>query len=136
MWSSSLCLKIDIVPSIMFRKNMRTATHLNSSSLSLPPDSYIYRIIPISDGLTFASISSDDSLRLFNANTLQLTHGEPFTKAHDGVTCLERLSTDPNCILTAGRDAAVRCWDSRSRGTTFELNDRKLILSVLNSLQR
>ncbi|KAL8896535.1 MAG: hypothetical protein Q9192_003036 [Flavoplaca navasiana] len=70
-------------------------------SASLNPDTYIYKILPISTDLV--SISSDDSLRVLDPPTLEVygsVHG-----IHDGVTCLsgfrDRLG------LTAGRDGLV-----------------------------
>lgn len=105
---------------------MKTATLLCTSSLSLPADSYIYKILHTNQNAALAAISSDDSLRIFDPETLQLVAAEIFNKTHNGVTCLETFDADPHCVLTAGRDAAGRCWDLRSGRKTFEVNDGRL----------
>ncbi|KAL9038861.1 MAG: hypothetical protein Q9180_002877, partial [Flavoplaca navasiana] len=86
-------------------------------SASLNPDTYIYKILPISTDLV--SISSDDCLRVLDPLTLEVygsVHG-----IHDGVTCLsgfrDRLG------MTAGRDGLVKCFDLRTRSTAFELSE-------------
>lgn len=104
---------------------MKTATFLCESSLSLPADSYIYKILRTSQKTSLAVISSDDSLRVFDPDRLQLEAGGVFSKAHEGVTCLETFDADQHCVLTAGRDAAARCWDIRTGGKTFEVNDSR-----------
>lgn len=86
-----------------------------ASSLSLPSGTYIYAIgeAPSSSagGRQFAAISSDDSLRIFDGQSLQ-----PLTvvsaKTHEGVTSLNGFP--PGFLATAGRDGAVRLWDVRS----------------------
>ncbi|EEA26363.1 hypothetical protein TMatcc_005370 [Talaromyces marneffei ATCC 18224] len=94
-----------------------------SSSLSLPPGTYIYAIAataPFSSGTQqqqFAAISSDDSLRLFDGHSLQPT-AIVAAKAHDGVTVLKEYYGDNGAagalLATAGRDGAVRLWDARA----------------------
>ncbi|MCJ1265219.1 hypothetical protein MMC22_005094 [Lobaria immixta] len=103
---------------------MKTATLLSESSLSLPANSYIYRILHTNQNTALAAISSDDSLRIFDPEKLQLEAGGIFNKTHEGVTCLETFDADPHCVLTAGRDAAGRCWDLRSGMKAFEVNDK------------
>lgn len=105
---------------------MKTATLLSESSLSLPANSYIYKILHTNQNAALAAISSDDSLRIFDPEKLQLEAGGIFDKTHEGVTCLETFDADPHCVLTAGRDAAGRCWDLRSGMKTFEVNDSRL----------
>ncbi|KAH8698819.1 WD repeat protein [Talaromyces proteolyticus] len=89
-----------------------------ASSLSLPSSTYIYAIAeaPTSAARQFGAISSDDSLRLFDGQSLQ-----PLTvasaKAHEGVTALKSVRSVGNApafLATAGRDGAVRLWDIRS----------------------
>lgn len=104
---------------------MRIASQVASSSLSLPKDSYIYKVIPVHGTQSLAAISSDDSLRLFDAASLRLSSNGLRDKVHDGVTCLNSFSADRSCILTAGRDAVVRCWDLRSREAAFEIKHRR-----------
>ena len=98
---------------------MKIAALTATSSLSLPTDSYIYRVLPVKS--TLAAISSDDSLRLIDSATLREISGGILDRVHDGVTCLTNLDSDQNSLLTAGRDAAVRCWDLRSGKKRFEL---------------
>ncbi|MCJ1428309.1 WD repeat-containing protein 89 [Sticta canariensis] len=102
---------------------MKPASLTSESSLSLPADSYIYKLIHTSQNAALAAISSDDSLRIFDPEQLQLQAGGIFHKTHEGVTCLETFDADPHCVLTAGRDAAGRCWDLRSERKTFEVKD-------------
>lgn len=111
---------------------MGTATLQTSSSLFLPPDSYIYRLRPVNAGPLIAAISSDDSLRLFDLETLAkqstATVGahNALKDIHKGVTCLEAFGPQQeHCVLTAGRDGAVRGWDLRSGKNILELKDRK-----------
>ncbi|OKL56014.1 hypothetical protein UA08_08640 [Talaromyces atroroseus] len=85
-----------------------------ASSLSLPSGSYIYAIAAAPSH--FAAISSDDSLRLFDGQSLQPL-AITSAKAHDGVTALKEFhgsTTDTYLLATAGRDGAVRLWDVRS----------------------
>jgi WD40 repeat protein len=86
-----------------------------ASSLSLLSGTYIYAIAEVPSSSAgrrqFAAISSDDSLRIFDGQSLQ-----PLTvvsaKTHEGVTSLN--GTLPGFLATAGRDGAVRLWDVRS----------------------
>jgi WD40 repeat protein len=80
-----------------------------SSSLSLPPQSYIYSLVPIPAAL--AAISSDDSLRLFDRETLQLLPSGVVITAHQGITCLTSASDE--LLASAGRDGIARTWDVR-----------------------
>ena len=103
---------------------MRNATLTTTSSLSLPTDSYIYKIVQVNNSL-LAAISSDDSLRLLQLETLQEIGGGVVEKVHAGVTCLQVVDHDPNGLLmTAGRDAVVRSYDLRTGGQeTLQLGD-------------
>ena len=103
---------------------MHTLQATASSSLSLPPGTYIYAIAatsPSSSGTQqqqqFAAISSDDSLRLFDGHSLQPT-AIVTAKSHDGgVTALKEypgLGGEGFLLATAGRDGAVRLWDART----------------------
>jgi WD40 repeat protein len=85
---------------------------LASSTLDLPPGSYIYSILERSGA--YAVISSDDSLRLFDGATLRLQAGGLVERTHAGVTGLRAFDDAGNVWLTAGRDGFVRCWDLRS----------------------
>ncbi|KAI4237688.1 MAG: hypothetical protein LQ349_001668 [Xanthoria aureola] len=97
---------------------MKTARSV-ATSASLNPDTYIYKILPISTAM--GSISSDDSLRVIDPPTLELRG--TIGGVHDGVTCLsgfrDRLG------LTAGRDGLLKCIDLRTKNTAFELSEEK-----------
>ncbi|KAL1978286.1 hypothetical protein VTN31DRAFT_1145 [Thermomyces dupontii] len=90
-----------------------------AASLSLPPRSYIYSLVasPSSPGKHLAATASDDSLRVFDRETLRLV-STPSTKAHSGVTSLKeyRDVNGSGYLATAGRDGAVRLWDIRAKG--------------------
>ncbi|EAS32227.3 WD repeat protein [Coccidioides immitis RS] len=90
-------------------------------SLSLPAGSYIYSLCRSgSDAL--AAISSDNSLRRFDRQTLKLLPDGVVTDVHSGsnggVTCLcavdGAISEAGPLLATSGRDGTVRLWDSRA----------------------
>ncbi|KAK5018596.1 hypothetical protein LTR60_000729 [Cryomyces antarcticus] len=85
-----------------------------STTLALPAGSYIYTLLPTPAGI--AALSSDDSVRLFSADTLAVTHVLPNT--NKSVTSLKPVSAGGEVVATAGRDGVVRCWDSREAGRT------------------
>lgn len=99
---------------------MRTADLLSSSSL-LPEDIWINRLLLTSNNATLASTSSDGVLRIFDPTTLQLV--ARFDTLHNGVTCLKPSDADPAWLVTAGQDAMVRCWDSRTGKAAMELGN-------------
>lgn len=91
---------------------MHTLKQISSSSLGLPEDSYIYSIVP-SSRTGFAAISSDDSLRIFDAN--KLSHASLVaTNVHDGVTSLRTYDASNQLVVTGGRDGKVKLWDLRN----------------------
>ena len=111
---------------------MHTLQATASSSLSLPPGTYIYAIAatsPSSSGTQsqhqFAAISSDDSLRLFDGHSLQPT-AVVTAKSHGGggVTALKEYpgynGAAAFLLATAGRDGAVRLWDVRAGGSSLQ----------------
>jgi WD40 repeat protein len=102
---------------------MEVATLTDTSSLSLPPDSYIYKILQVDSKI--AAISSDDSLRVIDSTSLNEIRDGILNNVHAGVTCLEALRNDRSIFLTAGRDAVVRSWDLRSGKSTLDLSDGK-----------
>lgn len=95
---------------------MKTARSV-ATSASLNPDTYIYKILPISTEMV--SISSDDSVRVLDPPTLELRGA--IDGVHDGVTCLSGFRDRHG--LTAGRDGLVKCIDFRTRNTTLELSE-------------
>ncbi|KAL2820711.1 WD40-repeat-containing domain protein [Aspergillus granulosus] len=95
---------------------MHTLKELASSSLSLAEDNYIYSIVPSSQ-TEFAAISSDDSLRIFDAN--KLSHASLVAKnAHDGVTSLRTYDASKQLVITGGRDGKIKLWDLRNGKNT------------------
>jgi WD40 repeat protein len=122
---------------------MHTLKSSAESKLSLPPESYIYSIAPCgpaqaTSSRQLAAISSDNALRVLDAQSLQLVHVIS-SQTHDngGVTCLNNLretySNAPqavyeNLVATAGRDGTVRLWDVRSEGKpVIEMKNRKSV---------
>ncbi|MCJ1418563.1 hypothetical protein MMC32_004911 [Xylographa parallela] len=103
--------------------SITTARPFATSSLSLPTNSYIYCIKAV--GRSLAAISSDDSLRVFDPVTLQVSADRVFQNAHTGIVCLENVGDEIESLVTAGRDGYVRCWDLRSGKKTVELKDEK-----------
>ncbi|KAG6991278.1 hypothetical protein G7Y79_00054g089070 [Physcia stellaris] len=102
---------------------MRTSHQLSSSDLSLPADTYIYHVIRITGSNLFASISSNDALRVID-ESLQLLPSSAFDRVHDGVTCLENFEASAGCLVTAGRDAVVKAWDPRTGAQSLQLPNR------------
>ncbi|KAK3710469.1 hypothetical protein LTR37_010312 [Vermiconidia calcicola] len=86
-----------------------------NSTLGTAPDTYLYSLAR--NGNFFATIGSDDSLRLFDGSLKFLNKPSP---AHTGISC---LSTYENGFITAGRDGLVRCWDARATRTGIELSE-------------
>ncbi|CAG8408000.1 unnamed protein product [Penicillium salamii] len=105
---------------------MHTLNPVASSTLSLPTDNYIYTLTPSAPG-TFAAISSDDSLRLFDAG---LNASVLSSAAHVGVTSLARFGD--SLLATGGRDGKVKVWDVRAGKSVVEMQTAKQapVLSV------
>ncbi|EYE99034.1 WD repeat protein [Aspergillus ruber CBS 135680] len=113
---------------------MHTLNAAASSSLSLPAENYIYTITAASPGSTFAAISSDDSLRVFDAaNIRRVSVIAPTTHA-DGVTALEPYGQrqGQQLLVTGGRDGKAKVWDLRSGkgNAVVEMETDKPVLSV------
>lgn len=109
-----------------------------TTNLNLPADSYIYKILPTSaqsDPYTFqkaaqlAVICSDDSLRLFDAETLRLSPNGVLANVNKSVTSLARTNAEGNVLATCGRDGIVRYWDTRGNKKVLEIKTRKLLTS-------
>ncbi|KAK6438252.1 hypothetical protein LTR95_005545 [Oleoguttula sp. CCFEE 5521] len=98
------------------------AKQLASSTLGSPSDTYFFTLAKT--GQHFATIGSDDSLRLFDLPTVQLTN--EVKGAHGGLACLT-TSAEGTTFVTAGRDGRVRIWDPRTavRLPTLELLEPK-----------
>ena len=97
---------------------MRTLSAVASSSLSLPSGNYIYSIAASAPGI-FSAISSDDSLRVFDAGNLDHVSLITGKAHHDGVTSLRTYSggNQPS-LVTGGRDGKLRLWDSREANSS------------------
>ncbi|PKY07619.1 WD domain protein [Aspergillus campestris IBT 28561] len=93
---------------------MHTLQATASSSLSLPEGNYIYSLAAVSP-TSLAAISSDDSLRVFDAANLgHVSVVAPDT--HEGVTALKTYDAGQQVMATAGRDGKVKLWDLRNGG--------------------
>lgn len=114
-------------------RNMRTLNEVASSNLSLPPDTYIYSVLPIGLPSTsptqLAALCSDDSLRLISPD-LSLSTLKTHANVNASVTCANRFSDDGNLIATAGRDGLVRVLDARSGSVVAEARMRKYLKTV------
>ncbi|KAJ0420482.1 WD40-repeat-containing domain protein [Aspergillus carlsbadensis] len=111
---------------------MYTLKEAASSSLSLAGDNYIYSIVP-SSRTEFAAISSDDSLRIFDAS--KLSHAYVVANnAHDGVTSLGTYDASKQLVITGGRDGKMKLWDLRNGKNTavvaVETSNQSPVLST------
>lgn len=100
---------------------MHTLKATAASALSLPAESYIYSIAASAPG-SFAAISSDDSLRVFDAANLdRVSVISP--KTHDGgVTSLRSYAAGESPLLvTGGREGKVKLWDVRAGNAILEV---------------
>ncbi|KAF3481290.1 WD domain-containing protein [Arthroderma uncinatum] len=103
----------------------------SASSLSLPSESYIYSLCP-SGASSLAAISSDNSLRRFDRNTLALLPDGVVKDTHPaGVSSLCTADGD-GLLATCGKDGTVKVWDGRSSGAVavFETEKGMPLLSV------
>lgn len=93
---------------------MHTLKATASSSLSLPAENYIYSITAAAPGSSFAAISSDDSLRVFDAADLRHVSVVAAQSHRQGVTALKTYQQHQQQLLTTGgRDGKVKVWDLR-----------------------
>ena len=99
---------------------MKSSKFLCSSSFSFPADTYVYDVISVSGSQKLAVIASNDVLRLIDESLTQVLGA--YDSIHVGVTCLENLDATAGCLVTAGRDAAVRIWDLRVASQTLQLS--------------
>ncbi|KAI9773538.1 MAG: hypothetical protein M1835_006128 [Candelina submexicana] len=109
---------------------MKSLSTPKTSDLSLPSGSYIYSLRPASDCL--AAISSDDSLRAFDPETLKLRPGGVLEHVHEGVTCIKSIDAEGKTLATGGRDGAIRCWDLRSGKKVAEFEAGNANASILS----
>lgn len=104
-----------------------SASQTSTSSLSLPPDTYIFDIAAIPGTAYLAAISSDDSLRIVDAATLnEVSHPKIGLAVHAGVTRLHAIDQAGE-VLTAGRDGLAKLWDLRDDAAAqMEFRDGKI----------
>jgi len=97
-----------------------TAKPLTSSTLALPPDTYIYTLARLQNSC--AAISSDDTLTYFDPSNLSIS--SQVKNANKSITSL-CATHDGAGVATAGRDGFVKVWDPRSEGVVREYRNRK-----------
>lgn len=88
---------------------------LADSTLGSAPDTYLYTLARHGD--TFATIGSDDSLRLFDISLKVLKKVQP---AQSGISCLSRHE---NGFATAGRDGVIQLWDVRAQASNIQTSE-------------
>jgi hypothetical protein len=96
-----------------------------------PPETYIFRIEPVADGI--AVISSDDCLRLIDPLFL---HGPPLNvvqNIHAEVTCMKALDAENSIVCTAGRDGKVNIFDLRAKTKVAEMRTGKSYKYIFQS---
>lgn len=86
------------------------------STLGTEPDTYLYSLAQT--GNTFATVGSDDSLRLFDISLRPIKN---VISAHSGISCLAAFGSEG--IATAGRDGMVRIWDARAERSGLEATE-------------
>lgn len=96
---------------------MSKAKSRAASRLGTGADVYLYSLSRTAE--VFATVGSDDCLRLFNP-TLELT-GKVHS-AHSGITCLTAYDQG---FLTGGRDGRARFWDARAKRAAAEISEPK-----------
>lgn len=100
---------------------MHTLKATAASTLGLPAENYIYTIAASSAG-TFAAISSDDSLRVFDAANLDRVSVVSHKTHDEGVTSLRSYAAgDSQLFATGGREGTVRIWDARAGNAVAEM---------------
>lgn len=87
---------------------MIMAKPIASSTLGSAPDTYLYALARIGD--CFATIGSDDALRIFDPTLKVRYTAQP---RNSGLSCLKAFSS--STCATAGRDGTIRLWDSRAK---------------------
>lgn len=114
------------------------------SSLSLPDGSYIYSLCQ--SGIdALAAISSDNSLRRFDRETLKVLPNGVFANIHPGngggVTCV--CEVDPavaegkTLVATSGRDGTVKLWDARDkrRDAVLTATSGKILMPMQSNME-
>ncbi|GAB1734849.1 hypothetical protein NU195Hw_g9082t1 [Hortaea werneckii] len=84
------------------------AKPVTSSTLGSGPDTYFYTLART--GSSLATISSDDTLRIFDPATLRSTTTARTPRS--GLSSLQPITN--HTLATAGRDGVIRLWDTRT----------------------
>jgi WD40 repeat protein len=109
---------------------MYTLDAVGAFAIGHPPETYIYDIQPLADGV--AAISSDNCLRLIDPLVL---HGPPLQvvqNVHTDVTCLKVLDADSSIVCTAGRDGRINIFDFRAKSKVAEVRTgRNAVISCV-----
>lgn len=92
---------------------MYTLDATDSFAIEQPSGAYVYDIVPVAGGIV--SISSDDTLRLFDPSNLHRGPAYSVPKVNSEVTCLEALDQQGSIVCTAGRDGKVTILDLRQQ---------------------
>lgn len=92
---------------------MYTLDATDSFAIEQPSGAYVYDIVPVAGGLV--SISSDDTLRLFDPSNLHRGPVYTVPKVNSEITCLEALDHQGSIVCTAGRDGKVTIVDLRQQ---------------------
>jgi SEL1 protein len=94
---------------------MYTFDTVDSFQITEPGDTYIYDIVPVAGSL--ATISSDDTLRFLDPQSLNGAPKHFVPKINTDVTCLKALPSNTaggELVCTAGRDGRISIVDSRT----------------------
>lgn len=103
------------------KDKMHTLKVTASSSLGLPAENYIYSIAASAPG-SFAAISSDDSLRVFDAANLDRVSVISRKTHEEGVTSLRSYAAgESQLLVTGGREGTVKVWDVRTGNVVVEM---------------
>ncbi|KAK5130868.1 hypothetical protein LTR08_001589 [Meristemomyces frigidus] len=95
-----------------------------SSTLGSAPDTYVYALAAVGDGI--ATIGSDDTLRIFDPSLRLLQTARP---RDSGLSCLKAFSN--RTLATAGRDGTIRLWDTRAKQTSQLVEPQGRAISAL-----
>lgn len=94
-----------------------------SFAIEQPSGVYVYDLAPVVGGIV--SISSDDTLRLFDPSSLHLGSLYTIPKVNSEITCLKTLDEQSSIVCTAGRDGKVNILDLRQRQQIAEIRTGK-----------
>lgn len=135
IWFASSCEKLErqkFLHHKNFNLKMYTLDVKGTFRIEHPPDTYIYHIEPVANGI--AAISSDDCLRLIDPLVLHEPALNVVQNIHTEVTCLKPLDAQNSIVCTAGRDGKVNIFDLRAETKVAEVttgrNDRYPFMSL------